>query len=83
MPVFRQRPIEDFPIGNLPVAGHHQALAREGLHCHPHAWLTAADLRLLSPAGPSALVDAKGTPLAWYGAYPDLDRSRRADSSME
>jgi NDP-sugar pyrophosphorylase family protein len=82
MPVFHQRSIEDFPIGNRPIADHHADFAREGLHIHAHAWLTAEDMGALSPDGPSVLVDAKRTPLAWFGSFPDVDGARTAASSF-
>jgi len=82
MPVFHQRSVEDFPIGNRPIVDHHGDFAREGLHFHAHAWLTAEDVAALGPEGPTTLVDPKDTPLAWFGAYPDLKQAIPAVSSF-
>lgn len=70
MPVFHDRKIPDFPIGNRPLAEHHAEIAREGLHLHPHAWIDAGDLAKLSPAGFRTLVDDRGEVLAWFGDAP-------------
>lgn len=82
MPVFNERDIEEFPIGNRPLSEHQAGLAREGLHFHPHAWVVEADLKGLSPGGPSALVDARNTPLAWFGTYADPSRAQVATDSF-
>jgi bifunctional UDP-N-acetylglucosamine pyrophosphorylase/glucosamine-1-phosphate N-acetyltransferase len=65
MPVFQQRPIPDFPLGNIPLREHHAGLAHHGLCFHPHAWIAAADLAAMLAAGADTLVDSAGTALAW------------------
>jgi bifunctional UDP-N-acetylglucosamine pyrophosphorylase/glucosamine-1-phosphate N-acetyltransferase len=82
MPLFTTRAIEDHPIGNILLRDHHAAIAVEGLHTHPHAWLTRDDLARLSPEGPRSLNDAQGTPLAWFGEVPDSDGAVFAASSF-
>jgi bifunctional UDP-N-acetylglucosamine pyrophosphorylase/glucosamine-1-phosphate N-acetyltransferase len=89
MPLFTTRAIEDFPIGNILLRDHHAALADAGLaagsrghfYTHPHAWLTAEDVALLSPATPT-LVDECRTPLAWFGDFPDAEKTLVASSSF-
>jgi bifunctional UDP-N-acetylglucosamine pyrophosphorylase/glucosamine-1-phosphate N-acetyltransferase len=82
MPVFTTRVIEDFPIGNVLLRDHHSALKVEGLHTHPHAWLSAVDVSFLSMDGPQVLVDEKQTPLAWFGEVPDLSNAVVASGSF-
>ncbi len=85
MPLFLTRSIEDFPIGNILLRDHHAALSASpsghGLRVHPHAWLTAEDVALLSPATPT-LIDERRTPLAWFGDSPDADKAVVANSSF-
>lgn len=82
MPVFQERRIEDFPVGNRPFGEHQARLAREGVQFHPHAWISAIEVALISADGPSTLTDAKGTPLAWLGSYPDPSRAVVAQDSF-
>ncbi len=82
MPLFTTRPIEDFPIGNVLLRDHHAALGVAGLHTHPHAWLTAADVAQLAETGPRTLVDEKQTPLAWFGEVPDVTQAITAKDSF-
>ncbi len=81
MPLFTTRSIEDFPIGNLLLRDHHAAFGIDGLRTHPHAWLTAEDIALLSPSSPT-LVDERRTPLAWFGEYPDASKAVVSNSSF-
>ncbi|WP_052573976.1 hypothetical protein [Haloferula sp. BvORR071] len=82
MPVFITRPVEAFPIGNLPLRDHHQSLGLENLHTHPQAWVDSSDLPFLTPFGSTTLVDEDRTPLAWLGDAPDLSRSQVARNSF-
>ncbi|WP_367874048.1 hypothetical protein [Luteolibacter sp. Populi] len=82
MPLFSTRDIADFPIGNLLLRDHHATLTSAGLHTHPHGWLAAADLALISESGPRTLVDEKQTPLAWFGEVPDLSQAISATASF-
>ena len=82
MPLFTTRAIQDFPIGNVLLREHHAVLAVPGLRTHPHAWLAAEDIRLLSPEGPTSLLDERRTPLAWFGETPDMERAVVADRSF-
>ncbi|WP_193210989.1 hypothetical protein [Luteolibacter marinus] len=82
MPLFATRNIEDFPIGNLLLSEHHRAFGIEGLRTHPHAWLSAEELGPLSSGAAATLVDGKGTPLAWFGEYPDPAKSVTAAKSF-
>ena len=82
MPLFTTRAIEDFPIGNVLLREHHAVFITGGLRTHPHAWLDAEDVALLSPDGPTALVDERRTPLAWFGEVPDADRAIVAGKSF-
>lgn len=78
MPLFTSRSIEEFPIGNLPLAGHHRRLreARPGeLRIHPHAWIHPADLTLLKDDAATTLLDESGTAIAWLGEHPDAGRA--------
>ncbi len=81
MPLFTTRAIEDFPIGNILLRDHHIAFGIDGLRTHPHAWLTAEDISLLSSATPT-LVDERRTPLAWFGDYPDPSQAIVASQSF-
>ena len=82
MPLFTTRAIEDFPIGNVLLREHHAVFEIEGLRTHPHAWLVAEDVHLLSPEGPTSLVDERRTPLAWFGEVPDADKAIVASKSF-
>jgi bifunctional UDP-N-acetylglucosamine pyrophosphorylase/glucosamine-1-phosphate N-acetyltransferase len=72
LPLSLTRRIEDFPIANIPLADHQRrVIGAAAITAHPHAWLVAAELAGLSPAGPTTLIDGGGQPLAWYGSAPD------------
>ncbi|MCW1886391.1 hypothetical protein OKA04_16760 [Luteolibacter flavescens] len=89
MPLFNTRAIEDFPIGNILLRDHHAALTGEGLaagsrghfRTHPHAWLTAEDVALLT-SEVTTLVDDRSTPLAWFGDVPNVSKSVVAKTSF-
>lgn len=75
-PLSLTRRIEDYPIGNVPLAKHQEdALAAAGLagrlSVHPHAWLSAGDLVQLSSSHRTTLRDEQGDALAWIGEGPD------------
>ncbi len=79
------RTIEDFPIGGMPLRLHHELLRKgelEDLTIHPHAWLDAKDVGLLTTSGIRTLVDAEGTALAWFGESPDSSKSAFAAASF-
>jgi UDP-N-acetylglucosamine diphosphorylase / glucose-1-phosphate thymidylyltransferase / UDP-N-acetylgalactosamine diphosphorylase / glucosamine-1-phosphate N-acetyltransferase / galactosamine-1-phosphate N-acetyltransferase len=78
---FFDSPLDAFPIGNLPLAAHHRALALEGVTFHPHAWLTAGDLAAFS-TGASVLTDAAGEALAWQGESADFSAAVVAGDSF-
>lgn len=82
MQLFKNRPIEEFPIGNIPLADHQAALAKDGIRFHPHAWISPPELDQLAPDGPRTLIDARKTPLAWLGDYPDPDKAVTATDSF-
>ncbi|MCW1912183.1 hypothetical protein OJ996_01275 [Luteolibacter sp. GHJ8] len=82
MPLFATRPIDDFPIGNVLLRDHHTALKIDGLHTHPHAWLSALDVAFLSANGTRTLVDEQQVPLAWFGDDADLSNAVVASSSF-
>ncbi|MDP3851901.1 MAG: hypothetical protein Q8Q59_15475 [Luteolibacter sp.] len=71
-PLSLTRRIEDFPIGNLPLAGHQRrAIAASKLTAHPHAWLCGDDLAGFLAAGAATMAGPDQVPLAWHGAAPD------------
>ncbi len=82
MPVFHERKVRDFPIGNRTLAAHHHALARDGLQFHSNAWISPDDLRALSADGTTTLVDPRGTALAWVGDMPSTERTHTAETSF-
>lgn len=77
-PLTLTRALEEFPIGNLPLRQHHEALRRQfpEFSIHPHAWIDSSEL----PAG--TLVDASGEVLAWSGKEPDRRSPRTAQRSF-
>lgn len=78
-PLTLTRRIEDFPIGNRPLAGHQrEAIGGSALRHHPHAWLDAAELAGLT----ATLVDATGEPVAWPGETPDPQHTITATRSF-
>ncbi len=82
MPVFHERKIRDFPIGNRTLAEHHADLARDGMHFHSNAWIDASDLGPLDADGATTLVGDHGTALAWRGETPSTERTAEASSSF-
>lgn len=80
MPVLIDRPLAEFPIGNIPLKAHHQSL--DGLTVDPRAWLDPKDLALLEGHGSSTLTDEAGTPLAWTGGTPDPENAIIAPASF-
>lgn len=60
------RRIEDFPIGNLPLAAHQRRwTADTGICVAPHAWLDVTELKDFMAAGAARMLDASGQALAW------------------
>lgn len=75
-PLSLTRPIEEYPIGNVPLREHQQAALERTeltgkLSIHPHAWLSASDLEQLAESHRTTLVDGSGEALAWRGEAPD------------
>lgn len=81
MEVFDEERIGSFPIGNIPLHEHHLSMGG-GYRIHPNAWITPSDLARLVKQGTGALVDPKGTPLAWFGASPTIDPVLEATDSF-
>ncbi len=85
-PLTLTRALADFPVGNMPLHAHQAAALaacpHKDLHHHPDAWLDAADLTILSPAGPRTLLAPCGTPLAWIGESQDPAASVTATTSF-
>jgi UDP-N-acetylglucosamine diphosphorylase / glucose-1-phosphate thymidylyltransferase / UDP-N-acetylgalactosamine diphosphorylase / glucosamine-1-phosphate N-acetyltransferase / galactosamine-1-phosphate N-acetyltransferase len=83
LPLSLTRKIEDFPIGNLTLAGHQFRVIGSGkIQAHPHAWLAPEDFAAFTASGKSTLADAAGTPLAWRGSDPDTDDAFTAENSF-
>ena len=85
MLLFPTRAIQDFPIGNIPLAEHSRSVGvspTRPLTFHPHAWLAPADMAAFSTSGKSTLVDSANIPLAWSGSAPDLSNTFPATSSF-
>lgn len=68
MPVLLTRSAADFPIGNILLKQHHEALP-DGWHAAGNAWIDLKDLEGL--AASSVLVDPDGATLAWHGGETD------------
>ena len=83
-PLSLTRPIEEFPIGNVPLRAHHQELQASwpDVTFDPHAWIDADDLATLATAGKTTLVDRHDHPLAWTGAEPELACSHVGERSF-
>ncbi|MCU0752997.1 MAG: hypothetical protein MUC40_08260 [Akkermansiaceae bacterium] len=65
-PLSLRHGIGDFPIGNIPLAGHQRRwLADTGLSIAPHAWLDAAEITQFMASGAARLLDSSGQALAW------------------
>ncbi|MGB6223100.1 hypothetical protein [Haloferula sp.] len=82
MPLSQKHQIEEFPVGNRALSDHQDRLAKDGLHFHPHAWLSESDLDSLTNNGHRTLVDARQTPLAWMGDYPSKENCLQASDSF-
>jgi bifunctional UDP-N-acetylglucosamine pyrophosphorylase/glucosamine-1-phosphate N-acetyltransferase len=62
----RTRRIEDFPIGNIPLATHQRRwVADTDLCVAPHAWLDASELVGFMASGAARMLDVSGRALAW------------------
>jgi UDP-N-acetylglucosamine diphosphorylase / glucose-1-phosphate thymidylyltransferase / UDP-N-acetylgalactosamine diphosphorylase / glucosamine-1-phosphate N-acetyltransferase / galactosamine-1-phosphate N-acetyltransferase len=71
-PLSLTRKIEDFPIGNLPLAEHQRRVTGSAeISAHPHAWLSPEDFAEFLASGKSTMADTSGTALAWHGSAPD------------
>lgn len=65
LPLSLTRSIADFPIGNLPLADHHRALAVPAeVSIHPHSWVLPSEMDAFLSSGAGKLVDATGRVLA-------------------
>ena len=83
LPLSLTRRIEDFPIANVPLAGHHHRVLGTGpFTAHPHAWLVVADLTAMTATGATTLVTTTGEPLAWCGSAPDAAHGFVANHSF-
>ena len=85
MSLFPTRAIQDFPIGNFPLAEHSRRVGvspTRPLTFHPEAWLEPADMAAFSASGKSTLVDSANIPLAWSGSAPDSTSIFTAASSF-
>ena len=80
MPVLSERPLAEFPIGNVTLQDHHQRLT--GITVAARAWIHPEDLSRLVPGSISTLTDESGTPLAWTGEAPDPSQSVLAPGSF-
>jgi bifunctional UDP-N-acetylglucosamine pyrophosphorylase/glucosamine-1-phosphate N-acetyltransferase len=66
-PLSLTRKIEDFPIGNLPLADHQRRLSLWSEWCmHPHAWLEPVEVRVFLSSGKSRMEDMNGAALLWH-----------------
>jgi bifunctional UDP-N-acetylglucosamine pyrophosphorylase/glucosamine-1-phosphate N-acetyltransferase len=72
LPLSLTRCIEDFPIGNIPLAEHQRRwVAGTGLSVAPHAWLDAGEMRDFIASGAARLLDSSGQLLAWRESGKD------------
>jgi len=83
-PLTLTRELEDFPIGNLPLRGHHERLRASWpeVTIHVHAWIEPADLDCFYDTAVRTLTDAAGLPLAWMGEGPEPDAVQIAHASF-
>lgn len=82
-PLTLTRPIEDFPVANIPVKEHRRRLIEEhGLACHPHAWLNAGDAAAFIASGAGVMADSAGTALLWHGVEPGGGQAFVASASF-
>jgi len=83
-PLTLTRPIEEFPIGNVPLRVHHEKLLASwpDVTFAPHAWIDADDLATLATAGKTTLLDREDHPLAWTGTAPELACSHVGERSF-
>jgi UDP-N-acetylglucosamine diphosphorylase / glucose-1-phosphate thymidylyltransferase / UDP-N-acetylgalactosamine diphosphorylase / glucosamine-1-phosphate N-acetyltransferase / galactosamine-1-phosphate N-acetyltransferase len=72
LPLSLTRAIEDFPIGNIPLAEHQQRwVSGTGLQVAPHAWLDAPEIKDFIASGKARLLDSGGHLLAWRESGKD------------
>jgi NDP-sugar pyrophosphorylase family protein len=72
LPLSLTRRIEDFPIGNIPLAEHQRRwVAGTCLSVAPHAWLDAGEIRDFIASGAARLLDSSGQLLAWRESGKD------------
>ena len=72
LPLFPNREIAGFPIGNLPIAEHQRrVIGAADVTVDPDAWITPADVADFLECGKSTLADADGNALAWFGTTAD------------
>lgn len=79
------RGLPGFPVANIPLAEHQASVSLASgdlFQHHPHAWLTATDISLLTTTGPTTLLSHDATPIAWLGDAPDPDSAITAESSF-
>ncbi len=83
LPLTLTRKLADFPIANIPLQGHQRKLIGDnGLHAHPHAWITPEDAAEFLTSGATVMVDATGVPLLWSGTSPESSGGHAAKSSF-
>jgi bifunctional UDP-N-acetylglucosamine pyrophosphorylase/glucosamine-1-phosphate N-acetyltransferase len=72
VPLSLTRRIEDFPIGNIPLAEHQRRwVSGTDLHVAPHAWLDAPEIKDFIAASAARLLDSSGHLLAWRESGKD------------
>jgi bifunctional UDP-N-acetylglucosamine pyrophosphorylase/glucosamine-1-phosphate N-acetyltransferase len=82
-PLNLTRRIEDFPIGNIPLAEHHRRLQLPAdIRVNSHAWLVGSDMKIFLESRKSTLVSSDGAALAWRGTFPDPADAITASSSF-
>lgn len=83
-PLTLTRELADFPIGNIPLREHHDALRalHPHLHIHPQAWVDEAELAAMTAACKSSLADEHGQILATYSTSPDAASAHAAKKSF-
>jgi bifunctional UDP-N-acetylglucosamine pyrophosphorylase/glucosamine-1-phosphate N-acetyltransferase len=83
LPLSLTHSINAFPIGNLPLAQHHTALALpESVVADPCAWIDRMELDMFLASGHQALCAADGTPLVWLGGSLDRHLVQTAEHSF-
>ncbi len=82
-PLTLTRSLEDFPIGNLPLAEHQCRFIGDGrTKVHPHAWIDDSDWTGFVASGKSTMASAEGEMVLWNGADPDPDDAFLASDSF-